>query len=265
MNKIIILSICLTLTAFSVVVHCKPTQNKVIGGDESGEHEFPYQVSLQWNDGFKPFHFCGGSIINERTVLTAGHCDVSYDRSGYREVVAGEHDFTYNKGVEQVRQITKFIVHEDYAVGEVGPNDIAIILLSKPFEFNEYVNAINLPIPDEVPVGNAILTGWGSISTNWNPEYPDVLRKVSLPIIEHDTCKKIYGNPDELETSNVCAGEIDGSKSGCSGDSGGPLVQKNAKNIVTQIGIVSWGQIPCGQKPTVFVRVSHFISWINKL
>ncbi|VEN34355.1 unnamed protein product, partial [Callosobruchus maculatus] len=43
---------------------------KIIGGRNVTIEEYPYQVSIQ-NNGE---HFCGGSIINTKYILTAAHC-----------------------------------------------------------------------------------------------------------------------------------------------------------------------------------------------
>ena len=45
--------------------------SKIIGGSYANEGQFPYQVSLRT---LPNRHFCGGSIINEEYILTAGHC-----------------------------------------------------------------------------------------------------------------------------------------------------------------------------------------------
>ena len=42
----------------------------IVGGWESRQNEFPWQVSLQWFGT----HFCGGSLIAPNKVLTAAHC-----------------------------------------------------------------------------------------------------------------------------------------------------------------------------------------------
>ena len=43
---------------------------RIINGEQAAEGQFPWQVGLNVND----FWFCGGSIISEEWILTAGHC-----------------------------------------------------------------------------------------------------------------------------------------------------------------------------------------------
>jgi len=43
---------------------------RIVGGHDVVAHEFPWLVSVTRKGG----HFCGGTILNDRFVLTAGHC-----------------------------------------------------------------------------------------------------------------------------------------------------------------------------------------------
>ncbi|XP_055539309.1 trypsin-like [Wyeomyia smithii] len=245
--------------------------DKIIGGTVAKRHEFPYQISLQWNLGpnisRSPIHFCGGSLLNRNWVLTAAHCRVRYTKRGWIEVVAGEHDTTRFEGNEQRRKAAKFIGHRSYC-GGVCPFDIGLIQVNKPFELNEMVAVITLPKQYEQFSGDCIATGWGSTSTTDRPMYPDKLRKAVLPIVDFKTCYKFWfqdGNPDAL--SNTCAGPEDGSRSVCSGDSGGPLAKFDSKrNKTVLVGVASWGAIPCGmeQKPAVFTTVATYVDWIKE-
>ena len=44
--------------------------HQIVGGEPAQEGEFPYIVSLQRGSS----HFCGGSLLNADTVITAAHC-----------------------------------------------------------------------------------------------------------------------------------------------------------------------------------------------
>jgi secreted trypsin-like serine protease len=95
---------------------------------------------LRYHDGF----LCGGSIINTLIILTAAHC-VKYKIPGKLSVVAGDHDRLHLEGnKEQFRNVSNIFQHQQYD-WDNDLNDIAIITLTTPLEFNEYVNSIALP------------------------------------------------------------------------------------------------------------------------
>lgn len=73
-------------------------------------------------------HVCGGTIIDESWVLTAGHCVTELPIQGTMHVIAGMTDMknTNNEEKWQKSKVAERIVHQDYQ-GGVNPNDIALV------------------------------------------------------------------------------------------------------------------------------------------
>ena len=124
-------------------------EKKIIGGRKMGAGELPYQISI--NNIRSKRNFCGGSLYNEYAIITAAHCFYGkkvkmedYELRDY-EYVAGEHDTRSEEG-EQRRVMSKLIIHPNY-VHKSGLNDIAIVLVSQPFKFNNRIQPIPIGYP----------------------------------------------------------------------------------------------------------------------
>ena len=80
---------------------------KIIDGQETAINEYPWMVSLQLANG----HFCGGSLISEKWVLTAAHCiDIDADDLVARLTLSiGDHDLITNADTSYrvIRQVKK--------------------------------------------------------------------------------------------------------------------------------------------------------------
>jgi len=132
-----------------------------VGGVQVGLGDVPYQVSLQPAYRSKPW--CGGSIYNHNTVITAAHCilekvygedrwELIPDRRLYCFVkaVAAENELYKHEGQEQARTIAEAVPHPEYNPLTFD-NDIAILKLNDSFVFNEYVQPIEILTEDPIP------------------------------------------------------------------------------------------------------------------
>jgi len=92
------------------------------------------------------------------------------------------------------------------------------------------------------------------------------LHEVELTLFNRSTCNQPSWYANFLTENMICAGDPDGGRGTCTGDSGGPLacVDKSLKTWRIY-GLTSWAKVPCAgpDSPTVFTRVSAFVSWIN--
>ncbi|XP_041977461.1 mast cell protease 1A-like [Aricia agestis] len=209
--------------------------SRIIGGHEAKPHSHPYIVSLQLRFLWASAHLCGGSILNENWILTAGHCisESWLIRLLNIDAVAGAHDVEQFGPLAQVARIDQRIPHPLYA-GGVGPHDIAVLSTKTKFTFSKYVQPVNLPTSnyrmDDKPLMTA---GWGALrSTVLIPDLPRRLQELQVKYIPYKECFKAIDDVKEpFETNpleqdaHVCTGPLGGGMAACSGDSGGPLVQ----------------------------------------
>lgn len=65
----------LVIIAVLITVIDASDDPRIVGGKDALSAQFPYQVSLRRHGS----HNCGGSIISEWFILTAGHCVGNYD------------------------------------------------------------------------------------------------------------------------------------------------------------------------------------------
>merc|ERR1711942_206242 len=228
---------------------------RIVGGEEAEPHEFPWQVSLRRKSD--NFHFCGGSVLDASTVITAAHCTVIWDSPDEVIIVAGEHNKVVDEGTEQTRDVTKLLVHESYGTPKSYQNDIALWSLAEPLEINDVVAPVPLPESMQESTSTCTVTGWGTLSSGGTT--PDVLMKVDVPVVSDSTCKLEY--PFSIADSMICAGER--GKDSCQGDSGGPMICRNSDGSGYLGGIVSWGRGCAGLfSPGVYTEVSYFVDWI---
>lgn len=104
---------------------------------------YPHQASLQSSDGQEK-HFCGATIIHPFFLVSAAHCFKDY-QPPYIQAVAGEFDIKKWDGTEQVRNVARLIIHEEYNRPSKWDNDIALVVLNEPILFDEkYVRPIPL-------------------------------------------------------------------------------------------------------------------------
>merc|ERR1711964_632581 len=206
---------------------------------------------------------CGGTLINSRWVVTAGHCVHRYENSPRSfKVRVGDHDRNRQEGSEVEIQVERVFKHERYNSRNLD-YDIALFKLAKPAQFNKWVQPACLPSAD-VPVGTeCYITGWGKIRHPGSMHSYLQQAKMTVPSNAKCNAKNYPAIRIPITDGMVCGGGV-GRISGCHGDSGGPFVCKiNGKWELH--GDVSHGSGSCDASKTytVFARTWYFKSWIE--
>jgi trypsin len=225
--------------------------SRIVGGTDAVKREFPFQVSLQDDNGF---HFCGGTLVGAKWVLTAAHCgNVDY-------VEIGRHTLSGNDICAEKIKVKRTIGHPRYNEFSLE-NDIAVLELETSSEYGPAkVYTPSDPASFAQAGSDLTVSGWGTLEAGGTA--PDVLQKVTVPVVSMQSCRQSYGQSEILD-SMMCAGLSEGGKDSCQGDSGGPLFKKLDQGLFVVVGIVSWGY-GCADPnmPGVYTRVASHQDFI---
>ncbi|XP_054310934.2 brain-specific serine protease 4 isoform X2 [Pongo pygmaeus] len=141
----------------------KPQQlNRVVGGEDSADSEWPWIVSIQKNGT----HHCAGSLLTSRWVITAAHCfKDNLNKPSLFSVLLGAWQLGNPGSRSQKVGVAWVQPHPVYSWKEGARADIALVRLEHSIQFSERVLPICLPdasihLP---PNTHCWISGWGSI------------------------------------------------------------------------------------------------------
>jgi secreted trypsin-like serine protease len=228
------------------------SDHAIIGGVESQPGAWPGTVALYIGGG----QACGGALVGDSWVLTAGHCvNPSSATGGITKVVINRHKLSSSEG--ETRTVDRAIRHQGYANLD---NDLALLHLSTPSTAPKAKLLSSSQVTTAVAADDSVtVVGWGN--TREGGAQSDVLREVAVPVIANTQCKSMP-RYERVTDNMICAGLVAGSKDSCQGDSGGPLFQKIEDQWV-EVGLVSWG-IGCARPnaPGVYTRLGNYLGWM---
>uniref|UniRef100_A0A182IUB1 Uncharacterized protein n=1 Tax=Anopheles atroparvus TaxID=41427 RepID=A0A182IUB1_ANOAO len=244
------------------------SDNRIAHGNKAALFQFPWMALLRSGREW----ICGGTLINERYVLTAAHC---VWRTPIEFVRLGEYDLSRSIDCDMRGEVCaptpqdivveREIMHEDYSPRR-KQNDIALLRLAYAASINDNVFPICLPVtPDMKPnFSKYVVAGWGSTE---NAISSSVLQFTELSLMAQDECLARLHEIDQyakLFDTQMCAIGVKNLSDNCLGDSGGPLKSISVNARFVQYGVVSFGLNSCGKKsaPGVYARVESYIDWI---
>ncbi|XP_072045705.1 neurotrypsin-like [Amphiura filiformis] len=231
--------------------------DKIVGGrDVNDARTWP------WAGFITNGYFCGAELISWGWALTAAHCVHEVDNPAFLTLgVRHWSDDTDTDGYHYTK--VEVFEHENYDDNAIN-NDIALLKLEVPVEFNDYRKPVCLSTTsDEYATYSnraCYVVGWGALSSG-GPQ-PSIIQEVESPVITRELCEERYGA--SMITNQMTCTSTATSTGSCQGDSGGPVVCKNAADKWDLIGITSWGYGCANSRyPDVLARVSYFNDWIK--
>ncbi|XP_025106477.1 uncharacterized protein LOC112571592 isoform X2 [Pomacea canaliculata] len=244
---------------------------RISSGRESPQGSAPWHVIIR--ETVNDSAFCGGSLLNERWLVTAAHCVYEF-QDIYRYPFDSKHirlslatrNCRGEGGIQ--RRIKSYILHPDFE-GSIFNNDIALFEMDEPVSFSDDVLPICLEratFVEELLRGGklGIVTGCGNLYEEGRA--PLYLNEVKLPYVPREVCgQRAHAVNASFTEGMMCAGYSRSMQGdACTGDSGGPYVMEYNGRFVL-VGIVSWG-VGCDRENQYgyYTHVSRYYDWITE-
>lgn len=250
---------------------------RIYGGENADIDEFPWLAMLQYeNHRGERKYSCGGSLINNRYVLSAAHCvvgEVEKKEGNLVGVRLGEYDTTTEIDCitldgEQICAdppidvpVEEKLAHPEYNEKSML-NDIALLRLDRDIQRTDFIQPVCLPasnFKNSLAGDVNFVTGFGRTLQGSRSA---IKQKLGIKVYDQERCRtKFATKKAEITPKQLCAGG-DFAKDSCHGDSGGPLMK--LQKVWTLEGVVSYGN-RCGLDdwPGVYTRVQAYMNWIR--
>lgn len=222
---------------------------------------------------------CGGSLINDRYIMTSAKC-VKLFPPEMLSITIGARTGNETSSLPS-HDVSTVIVHEKYARffrrrRKHVFNNIALLKLKNPILLKEEnpgdktFSPVCLPLSHQDDklghlTGKLFVSGWAYPALGG--QFPSPPTLIDSPVKEFDSksCQKFYSKILRFDSKKtVCAGGVRGV---CFKDEGSPLLSREGGHVF-QRGLVSVsrGFADCNfqpKVPTIFERVSVHMPWIK--
>lgn len=252
------MKVFITLLSFFVLTPAKTlhhklhTQTRIVGGQEAtSATQFPHFALLRYLGAFT----CGGSIMNEKWILSATHCLNNGREAQYFTIQVGT--IFANDESAVLHAVEAIFMHEKYF-----PliNDVGLLLLKEKLVTSPAVKPIKIYREPTKPGTEVIVCGFGRLYQGG--PVAEKLMWIRGSLLSRADCILGTGN---LHPGTCCV-DSEKNQGVCNGDSGGPLVVIGDGGELYQIGVVVFA-LPIGQcaagYPDGYSNATYYWKWID--
>ncbi|XP_016976640.1 serine protease snake isoform X2 [Drosophila rhopaloa] len=251
------------------------SDNFLVGGRLTMDNEHPYMCALgcpsrtnRWihshGSSKRRYTFnCGCVMISPRFAITAAHCANIGGESPSVALIGGVELNSARGQLIEILQITK---HPNFDE-ETLTNDLAVVKLAR----RSHKPVACLWNQESLPESPLTALGYGQ--TKFAGPHSNELLQILLYPLNNQQCQRYLQNDDKLVhglgSGQLCAGDYSGKMDTCQGDSGGPLLlhqhmRHQHHRIPYVVGLTSFGGACATGEPGVYVRISHYLQWIEQ-
>ncbi|OQV15983.1 putative Ovochymase-2 [Hypsibius exemplaris] len=261
---------------------------RILGGLEAFQNEICWQAAILVDGKY----VCGGTVINSKHVITAGHCLNDVESVKQVQVLTGARDLKNQGRCAETFAASDIFFNDNYDPRSLVM-DMVIIELATPITNTNCTCKICLPdgTEDMEATGklDCIVTGYGTTKPGMSVSDVGPLNIGNVSVVvdqpnEHRCSERLHLSPQIpkkflLDESMICAIGDNPVKvtDTCDLDGGSPLVcrmKPDALDIYTLVGLSSWG-LPCGSNvvndpagrevriPTVYAHIRPAMKWID--
>lgn len=195
----------------------KDSVQRIVGGQDADLGEYPFFVRLR---GIKGSSTCGGSLVAPDVVLTAAHCDTTFDDT-FTAAVNGFTSPIITTNQAEIRMDTTVkLKHPDFDINTFA-FDFMLLKLESPVP-----NAVIAPVrwnrDSNLPgVGDQVtVIGLGTLS-ELGGQFPNLLQEVEVSAVNMNDCFSAYSAVGlNIVRSEIMFCAQTPGKDACQGDSG---------------------------------------------
>lgn len=257
------------------------------GGTESSRELFPWTVAILLKESFSSYvYFSTGTLISAKHIVSTGLSVSTLESASQRYIARRPNEFRMHFGISNLDEITnadqslvsgssfvegvfQVILHPYIKHGYPRINNVGVLVLRTPVQFNKYISPVCLP-ETTIDIGvlqgqNAVAVGWGQDDTGADST---IKKYASVKLRSPSDCEYFwseYLKRRESSTFFCAAGE--GRKSACYRDQ--PLYLKSDAKWYLR-GLISIAMnSPDGKcdlnKPVLYEDVGQYYDWFKSL